>query len=285
MMIKNEPSRDLEAKLEAFVLPLRNHSNYVLRRPPNEPKEQSSLAEHLSKLSNGNLASSEDKIVDWLRGLEAMIQSSNCYSDYYSAWIFRLGQVLIRALINFVRQEGPSEKVVNACKNCLKATFEKIWGTSLTTNATEIKKTKQQQLESLERYDAAFGLLLDVASLVRETSVFDQNEVKLMVTRTAELLNFPPVDINLGNQRRENQEIFFRLVAGQIIPYMMGQKEIVWEDQIRNYPNALEEYLRPLRIDRPQTGLLIENFLFALAQEDGIKKLYEALQTQASGSQ
>jgi hypothetical protein len=214
-------------------------------------------------------------LVGWLVELEASIRSSNCYSEYYSIWVYRLGRALIGALITFVRQEGPSEQVVDACKKCLVATFEKIWGTSLTTNAPEIKNTEQQQLESLQRFEDASRLLWDwdFASLVKETSVFDPNEIKLIMSRTAELLNFSPQNTNLGEQRLKNQEGFFRLVAGKIFPYMMGRKEIFWVDEYRNYPNALEEYLRQLNPDRP----LIENFLAVLAQEDWIDRLYDAI--------
>jgi len=276
-MIKNEPSRDPKAKLEDFVSTLQNWSDYLLSRLP---EEESSLAEHLRELSDGNLASSEDKIVGWLDGLEANIRSSNCGSRYYKI----LGSPLVPALIGFVRQGGPSEEVVNACKNCLKATFEKIWGLSLTTNSPETKET-EQQTESLQRFEAAFWLLVDVADLVKETSVFDPDEIKLFMTWTGELLNFSPQNTDLGNQRLENEDKFFRLVAGQIIPYMMGQKEIAWEDQIMNYPKKLKEYLEQLTLLRPRTGLLIEKFLAVLNQRDGIDNLYGALQTQASGSQ
>jgi hypothetical protein len=284
-MIKNEPSRDPKAKLEDFVSTLQNWSDYLLSQLP---EGESSLAENLRELSNGDLASSEDKLVGWLGELKASIQSSNCGSEYCSI----LGSSLVRALVGFVKQKKPSKEVVDACKQCLVATFDKILDTSLTPNAPETKET-EQQAESLQRFKDAFWLLVDVASLVKETSVFDPNEVKLIMTRTAELLNFSPRDINLGEERRENEEKFFRLVAGQIIPYMMGQKEIAWEDQTMNYPKKLKEYLRPLKIDRPQTGLLIEKFLAVLnqrdeavlAQQDGIVRLYEALQTQASGSQ
>jgi hypothetical protein len=277
-MIKNEPSRDPKAKLKAFVSHLQNWSDYLLSRLP---KEERSLAEHLRELSNGNLASSKDKIVGWLGGLEASIRNSNCGSEYYST----LGSSLVRALINYLRQGRPSEEVVNACKKCLVATFDKILDTSLTPNSPETKKIEQQQLESLQRFGSSFWLLVDVASLVKETSVFDQNEIKLIMTRTAELLNFSPRDMILGSQRLGNEERFFRLVAGQIIPYMMGQKEIAWEDQIMNYPKKLEEYLEQLTLLRPRTGLLIEKFLAVLNQRDGIDNLYGALQTQASGAQ
>ena len=277
-MIKNEPSKDLTAKLEDFVSTLQNWSDYLLSQLP---EEERSLAEHLRELSNGNLASSENEIVRWLGDLKASIQSSNCGSEYYST----LGSPLVSALINYLRQGGPSEEVVNACKQCLVATFDKILDTSLTPNAPETKKNEQQQLESLQRFTAAFWLLTEVASLVKETSVFDKNEVELIMTRTAELLNFSPLDMILGSQRLGNEERFFRLVAGQIIPYMMGQKEIAWEDQIMNYPKKLKEYLEQLTLLRPRTGLLIEKFLAVLNQRDGIDNLYGALQTQASGSQ
>jgi hypothetical protein len=281
-MIKNEPSRDLEAKLEAFLLPLQFYLNYGLNDVLSQlPKKERRLAEHLRELSNGNLASSKDKLVGWLVELEASIQSSNCDSEFYSI----LGSSLVRALNGFVGEGGPSEQVVDevvdACKKCLVATFDKILGTSLRTNAPETKKTKQQQLKSLQRFGSAFWLLVDVAGLVKETSVFDPNEIKLIMTRTAELLNFSPQNTNLGEQRSANEESFFRLVAGQVIPYMMGQKEIALEDQMWNYPMKLEEYLRQVNPDRP----LIENFLAVLAQEDGIAELYKALQTQAPGSQ
>ena len=269
-MIKNEPSRDPKAKLEDFVSTLQNWLYYLLSRLP---EGESSLAEHLRELSDGNLASSEDKLVGWLGGLEASIRSSNCDSRYCDI----LGKSLVRALIKYVRQGRPSEEVVNACKNCLKATFEKIWGTSLTTNAPETKET-EQQTESLQRFEDAIRLLEDVASLVKETSVFDADEIKLFMTRTGELLNFSPQNTNLGNHRRGNEERFFWLVAGQIIPYMMGQKEIEPKDEIMNYPKRLEEYLEQLKLDCPQTGSLIEKFLAALNQK-GIAELYEALQT------
>jgi hypothetical protein len=64
-MIKNEPSRDLKAKLEALVLPLQFYLDGVLSRLP---EGESSLAEHLRKLRNEDLASSEDKLVGWLVG-------------------------------------------------------------------------------------------------------------------------------------------------------------------------------------------------------------------------
>jgi hypothetical protein len=276
-MIKNEPSRDLEAKLKAFLLPLQNWLDYILSQLP---EGESSLAEHLRKLSNEDLASSEDKIVDWLVELQARIRSSDCDFWYDSDHSY-LGHSLVHALMDLGRQEGPLKQVVDACKQCLVATFEKILGTSLTTNAPETKNTEQQQLESLKRFSVAHKLLLHIQWLVEKTGVFDANEVKLMVTRTAELLNFSPKNTTLGEERRDREEVFFWLVAGDIIPYMMGQKEIAWEDRIRNYPNALEEYLRQLEPDRS----LIENFLAVLAQEDGIAELYKALQTQASGSQ
>jgi len=280
-MIKNEPSRDPKAKREDFVSTLQDWSDYLLSPLPEEERE---LAEHLIKLSTEDLASSEDKIedniVNWLGGLEARIQSSNCDSDYYRI----LGHSLVSALNKYVRQEEPSKKVVDACKNCLKATFEKIWGQSLTTNAPQTKGTEQQQLESLQRFEDAIRLLEDVARLVRE-SVFDQNEVKLILTRTGELLNFSPQNTDLDRQRRGNEGRFFWLVAGEIIPYMMGQKEIACEDQIINYPKKLEEYLEQLTLLRPQTGLLIEKFLAVLNQRNGINNLYGALQTQAPGSQ
>ena len=307
-MIKNEPSRDLTAKLKASLLPLQYWSGYLFPRLP----EGESLAEQLGKLINEDLASSEDKIVDWLGELEASIRSSNCDVWYYRTW----GDPLVEALIRFGRQEVPSKKVVDACKKCLVATFEKIWGPSLTPNAPETKKTEQQQKvldackeclkatfekilgtslttnapktktieqqqsESLKRFGAAFSLLMEFARLVKETSLFDQNEVKLILTRTAELLNFSSQNTNIANQRRGDEEFFFCLVAGQIIPHMMGQKEIALEDQIRNYPNALEVYLRQVNSDRT----LIENLL-AVLNQDGIDELYTALQTQAPGSQ
>jgi hypothetical protein len=283
-MIKNEPSRDLKAELKAFLLPLREDLSYLFPRLPKEEKE---LGEHLRKLLNRDLASSEDNIVDWLVGLEAGIQNSNCGSEYCSF----LGSSLARALINYVEQfdfvvgqGGPSEEVVNACKQCLVATFEKILGTSPTPNAPETKKTEQQQSKSLQRFEAAFSLLLDVADLVRETSVFNQ-EVILILTRTAELLNFSPQNTELDRQRLESEEDFFEIVAGKIIPYMMGEKVIDWKDETMNYPKKLKEYLEQLTLLRPRTGLLIEKFLAVLNQRNGIDNLYGALQTQAPGSQ
>ena len=275
-MIKNEPSRDLTAKLKDFIRPLRNDLYSLLSQLP---KGERSLAEHLGKLINEDLSSSEDKIVDWLVGLEASIRSSNCDSRYYSV----LGYPLVEGLINYVRQEEPSKKVVDACKNCLKAIFEKIWSPSLTTNAPETKEI-EQQAKSLQRFEDAFWLLWDVADLVRETSVFNQ-EVKLILTRTAELLNFSPQNTDLSRERRESEESFFHLVAGKIIPYMMGQKEIDPKDETINYPKKLKEYLEQLTLLRPRTGLLIEKFLAVLNQRNGIDNLYGALQTQASGSQ
>jgi len=275
-MIKNEPSRDPKAKLEDFVSTLQNWSDYLLSQLP---KGESSLAEHIGKLINGNLASSEDKIVRWLGDLKASIQSSNCGSEYCST----LGSPLVRALINYVRQGRPSEEVVNACKQCLVATFDKILDTSPTPNAPETKET-EQQAESLQRFKDAFWLLVDVADLAKETSVFNQ-EVILILTRTAELLNFSPENTNLGEQRLENEERFFRLVAGKIIHYMMGQKEIDWKDETSNYPKKLKEYLEQLTLLSPRTGLLIEKFLAVLNQRNGIDNLYGALQTQAPGSQ
>jgi hypothetical protein len=277
-MIKNEPSKDPKAKLKAFLLPLREDLSYLF---PRLPKEERELAEQLRKLLNRDLASSEDNIVDWLGGLEASIGSSNCGSEYCRL----LGSSLARALINYVQkvtfvgQGRPSEEVVNACKKCLVAIFEKIWGTSLTTNLPETKETEQQR-KSLQRFNDASWVLWGVANLVRETSVFNQ-EVILILTRTAELLNFSPQNTDLDRERLESEEFFFEIVAGKIIPYMMGEKVVDWKDETMNYPEKLKEYLRQVKPDRS----LIENFLAVLAQPDGIYKLYEALQTQAPGSQ
>ena len=273
-MIKNEPSRDLQDELKASVLPLQFCLDPLLSLLP---EGESSLAEHLRELSNGNLASSEN-IVAWWGGLEASIRSSNCCSEYYRF----LGSILARALINFfkqvkfVGQEEPSKEVVDAYKRCLVATFDKILDTSLTPNAPETKETAQQQTESLQRAEDARWLLLDVARLVGKTSVFDPNEVKLIMIRTAQLLNFSPKNRKLAKQRRINEERFLHVVAGQIIPRIIGQKEIAWEDQITNYPQKLKKYLRQVKRDRP----LIQNFLAVLAAPGcWIDRLHKALQT------
>jgi hypothetical protein len=279
-MIKNEPSRDLEDQLRASLVPLRLCLDFLLSRLP---EGERSLAEHLRELGNGNLASSEN-IVAWWGGLEASIRNSNCGPGYCEI----LGFILARALTNFfeqvkfVGQGWPPKEVVDAYKGCLVATFDKILDTSPTSNAPETKETAQQQTESLQRAQDARWLLLNVASLVGETRVFDPNEVKLIMIRTAQLLNFSPKNRNLAKQRRINEEIFLHVVAGQIIPRIIGQKEISWEDQITNYPKKLKKYLRQVKRDRP----LIQNFLAVLAAPGcWIDRLHKALQTQASGSQ
>ena len=275
--------------LEAFISNLKECLPYISNKVPDNELKSRQLREQLNEIDSPNFNCSEQNVVKWLRNLEASIRESN----YDDVGIYEtLCSALASSLKDLVKvEEGSrfSPQAIYACKECVLVIFEKIWGTNPAQSASPTNQTEQQQSERLERFKAAFGLLLSCRPLFLKESVFSRSEAKHILTRTAELLNFSPLNSDLASRRLEQENNFFSLVAGQIIPYIQGQEEIDWQDQISNYPNAFREFLRKFNFSpdtfHPQTGLLIEKFLAVFQNPERINKIYEALQTQASGSQ